>query len=232
MRRVAIIPARGGSKRFPRKNIAPFFGHPLLSYTIRSGIESGCFDQVVVSTDDDEIENIGLRYGANVDRRPTFLGADAATVREVCLDFLRRQRRHGIEWDVLCCLYATAALMTIEDIRSVLSLIEPGICEYAMGVSRADRHMHQALDSVGDSFLKPKWSDLVESRSQEANGQWFSNGTIYAVWVPAFGGTGSFYGPTLKGHFMPRDRAIDIDHPEDLELAKFYFARQGADRLS
>ena len=225
MRRLAIIPARGASKRFPRKNIAPFFGHPIISYTIRASIETGCFNKVIVSTDDNEIESVGLRYGASVDRRPIALGADTATVREVCLDFLRRQRQRGIEWDILCCLYATAALRTSDDIRQVLSLIEPGTCEFAMAVSRADRHIHQALTRLSDDFLKPKWNNLVERRSQETDEHWFSNGTTYAVWVPAFEAAGSFYGPSLRGHFMPRERAIDIDHPEDLELAKFYFSR-------
>lgn len=226
MRCAALIPARGGSRRFPRKNVAPFFGHPIISYTIRAGIDADCFDEVIVSTEDDEIEKISLLYGASVDRRPEALSADTATVREVCLDFLRRQRQLGVDWDILCCLYATAALRTAEDIRKTLSLIEPGACEFAMAVSCADRHVYQALVGSGDGFLRPKWDDLVESRSQEMEEYWFSNGTTHAVWVPAFEAAGTFYGPTLKGHFMPRGRAIDIDRPEDLELAKFYFARQ------
>ncbi len=101
-----------------------------------------------------------------------------------------------------------------------------------MAVSRADRHVHQALSRERDGFLKPKWNELVEQRSQEAEEYWFSNGTTYAVWVAAFEAAGSFYGPTLKGHFMPRERAIDIDYPEDLELAKFYFARRANNRES
>ena len=228
MRRIAIIPARGGSKRFPRKNIAKFFGRPIIYYTIRAALESGCFDKIVVSTDDDEIESISSCYGVDVDRRPSRLGADTATVREVCLDFLSRQRSEGMEWDILCCLYATAALRTSEDVRCVLSLIEPSVCDFAMGVSQADRYVHQALVGSEHGFLEPLWIDCVESRSEAAETYWFSNGTAYAVWVPAFEKTGSFYGPSLRGHFMPRSRSVDIDRPEDLELAQFYFAKQGA----
>ena len=224
MQCVAIIPARGGSKRFPRKNIVPFFGHPIISYTIRSALESCCFASVVVSTDDDEIETIGLRYGASVDRRPVDLGADAATVRDVCLDFLKRQRAEGFSWDVLCCLYATAVLRTSDDIRRVVSLIEPGICEFVMGVSQADRYVHQALVRTDDGFLKPKWPGLVEQRSDKLASYWFSNGTTYAVCVPAFEATGSFYGSNLKGYLMPQNRSVDIDTPEDLERAKFYYS--------
>lgn len=228
MQCVAIIPARGGSKRFPRKNIVPFFGQPIIAYTIQSALDSGCFDNVVVSTDDDEVECVGRRYGADVDRRPVALGADEAKVRDVCLEFLKRQRSGGIEWDILCCLYATAALRTADDIRGVMSLIEPGSCEFAMGVSQTDRYVHQALVPVSGGYLKPKWPDLVERRAQESSSYWFSNGTTYAVWVQSFEEVGSFYGPSLKGYFMPRERAADIDTPDDLRLAEYvYSSRSG-----
>ena len=227
MRRVAIIPARGGSKRFPRKNIVPFFGHPIISYTIRAALESRCFDKIVVSTDDDEIGEIGMRYGANVDRRPAALGADTAKVRDVCLDFLKRQRSEGIEWDIMCCLYATAALRTPDDIQGVVSLIEPGLCEFAMGVSQADRYIHQALIRMDDGFLKPKWPDLVETGDGESTSYWFSNGTTYVVWVPTFEATETFYGPNLKGYFMPRGHSVDIDEPGDLDVARYFFSTRG-----
>ena len=226
MKCVALIPARGGSKRFPRKNVVTFFGRPIISYSIQVGLESGCFDKVIVSTDDDEIASIGLRYGANVDRRPSSLGTDTATVHEVCLEFLKRQRCEGVTWDILCCLYATAALTTVDDVRCAVALIEPGICDFAMGVSLADRYIDQALMDMGCGFLQRKWTDDVERRLERATPYWFSNGSVYAVWVPSFEKSESFYGPTLKGRFMPRGRSVDIDEPEDLELAKFYFSKR------
>ena len=227
MRCVAMIPARGGSKRFPRKNIVEFFGHPIIAYSIRTATESHCFDKVFVSTDDDQIEEICKSYGASVDRRSPALGQDDATVAEVCLDFLERQDAEGATWDILCCLYATAALTIPDDVRAVVSLIDPDICEFAMGVSQADRYVYQALMSVGNGFLKRRSTDPVEKNMEVACPYWYSNGSVYAVWVTAFKKTGCFYGPNLKGHFMPRDRSVDLDRPEDLELAKFYYSKSG-----
>jgi len=224
MRRVAIIPARGGSKRFPGKNIALFCGQPIIAYTIQSASSSGCFDNIVVSTDDDEVEDIVRHYGADVDRRPAALAVDEAKVQDVCLEFLKRQRIEGNTWDVMCCLYATAALQTADDIRGVISLIKPGSCEFAMGVSQTDRYVHQALIPTGQGYLKPKWPEMVEQKAQESDSYWFSNGTTYAVWIRSFEEGGSFYGPSLKGYFMPREHAVDIDTLADLRLAEYFYS--------
>ena len=94
---VAIIPARGGSKRLPRKNVLPFNGRPVIEYTIEAAIQSGCFDRVIVSSEDDEILGIAAAANAEVDRRSNELGSDTATVAEVCADFLRRESSNGTD---------------------------------------------------------------------------------------------------------------------------------------
>lgn len=230
MRRIAIIPARGGSKRLSRKNILSFEGHPIIAYTIKAARKSRCFECVVVSTDDSEISEIAEANGAIVYQRSPELATDRAQVVDVCLDFIDSEEAKGCTYEVLCCLYATAVLRTADDIRATVELIEPGHCDFAMAVSLADRYAYQALRVSNSGSLVPMWPELVGRRSQEVGTLWFSNGTTYAVSVDAFRKEKSFYGPRLRGHFMPRERAIDIDTIEDVELARFYFSRSLAGR--
>ncbi|WNK01374.1 methyltransferase domain-containing protein [Thalassospiraceae bacterium LMO-JJ14] len=226
---VAVIPARGGSKRFPGKNRIEFFGHPIISYTIQAALDSGLFERVAVSSDDPAILEIAAAYGAvPVQRRPEMATDEVATA-PMLLDFLDQEKAAGRDdWEVLCCLYATAALRTADDIKETVGLIEPGVCEFSMGVSQADRQAHQALQVTPDGRLEPMFPDIVSRQSQEIGPLWFSNGTSYALWVPSFRIHQTLYGPTLKGHYMPAERAVDLDEPEDMELMKFYFSqRQG-----
>ena len=105
---LAVIPARGGSKRLPRKNIVDFFGKPIIAYTIEAALGSGCFSRVLVSTEDSEISDIAIQHGAEVADRPADLAGDSATVVDVCVDILNREAAAGKEYDVLCCLYPAA----------------------------------------------------------------------------------------------------------------------------
>src|ERR1700686_1928854 len=100
MSAVAIIPARGGSKRLPRKNIIDFLGKPIIGYTIDAALQSGCFERVVVSTEDDEIAGVAEACGASVDRRAPALATDSAGVVDVCIDFLNREAAAGRNWRV------------------------------------------------------------------------------------------------------------------------------------
>lgn len=229
---VAVIPARGGSKRFPGKNRIDFFGRPIISYTIEAALESDLFERVAVSSDDPAILEIAATYGAEpVQRRPEMATDEVATA-PMLMDFLDQEEADGRNnWEVLCCLYATAALRTADDIKATVGLIEPGICEFAMGVSQANRQAHQALQETPDGRLKSMFPNIVSRQSQEIGPLWFSNGTSYALWVPAFRIQKTLYGPTLKGHYMPTERAIDLDEPEDMELMKFYFSQRHGQAL-
>jgi pseudaminic acid cytidylyltransferase len=219
MKAVAIIPARGGSKRLPRKNIVDFRGRPIIAFTIDAAAASGCFDRIVVSTEDDEIAEVCSHLGVVVDRRSPDLATDTVTLVEVCADFLDREEDAGRNWDVLACLYATAPLRNAEDIRGTMALIEPGRCGFAMGVTTYDHYPHQALKFAADSALTPMWPDLVERRATELPRLRAGNGSTYVVDVAEFRQHRSFYGPNLRGHDMPRVRSIDIDTRDDLELA-------------
>jgi pseudaminic acid cytidylyltransferase len=220
MSAVAIIPARGGSKRLPRKNIADFLGRPIIAFTIDAAVQSGCFDRVVVSTEDDEIAKICSQFDVVVDRRSPQLATDTVTLVEVCLDFLDREQQAGRKWDVLACLYATAPLRNADDVRGTAGLIEPGRCGFAMAVTTYGHYPYQALKFAGDSRLTPMWPDLVELRAAELPRLRAGNGSTYVVDVEEFRRHRSFYGPNLKGFDMPASRSVDIDTTEDLHLAR------------
>ncbi len=220
-----MIPARGKSKRLPRKNIADFFGQPIVAYTIKAAQRAGVFDRVLVSTEDDEIAEAAARFKAEVDRRPSALVADAVGVVEVCLELLDRLEQAGQRFDTLTVLYATAPLRTAEDIRATLALIAPGRCDFAMAVTEYVQPVHQALRLAEHGLAVPVFPDLVTRRSDSVDKFVAGNGSTYCVSIEAFRRERKFYGQSLRVHLMPRARAVDIDTAEDLALARFYYQR-------
>lgn len=220
MQGMCIIPARGGSKRLPRKNIAEFLGRPILAHTVEAALQSGVFSRVVVSTDDSEIAQVAQHAGAEVHERTSTLASDSARLIDVCIDFLAEEERAGRDWDFFGCLLATAPMRTAEDIRRAHALIEPGMCEFAMAVTTYPLPPLQALRTTEYGFLRPMWPELIELRSQEAPALFVDNGSTYLALVSAFRKERTFYGSRMRGHVMPRERSIDIDEPYDLELAR------------
>ena len=118
MRRIAIIPARGGSKRIPRKNIRDFLGKPIIAYSIEAALQRGVFDEVMVATDDEEIADVARRYGANVPfMRSADTATDYASTADVIEEVLRRYKERNEEFDVVACIYATSPFVTPERLR-------------------------------------------------------------------------------------------------------------------
>ncbi len=223
MKAIALIPARGGSKRLPRKNVIGFLGRPIIAYTIEAAFQSGCFDHVVVSTDDEEISDAAKASGAKVAIRPSALASDEASVAETCLNFLETETGY----DILCCLYATAPSRNADDIRHVVSLIDPGRCDFAMALTEYSYPPFQALRQVENGSLLPMFPDLVAKKSQDIGPLLVDNGSTYAVSIPAFQRTGGFYGPGLKGHVMPPSRSVDLERANDLKLLEFFAKDEG-----
>jgi pseudaminic acid cytidylyltransferase len=224
MKRLAIIPARGGSKRLPRKNVLPFRGRPIIAHTIEAALGSRCFERVLVSTEDDEIGTIAREAGAQVHERAAALASDTAGVTEVCLDVLAAEERAGRTYDTFACLYATAPLRRADDIAAVVALIDAG-CDFAMAVTTYALPPHQALRAAEDGTLSAMWPDLVDLRASDLGQLVVDNGSTYAAKVAAFRQHRSLYGPTLRGHVMPRECSVDIDELSDYELACYYAER-------
>lgn len=226
---LGIIPARGGSKRFPRKNIVPFLGRPAIAATIDAARESGVFSRWVVSTEDTEIAEIAAEFGAEVDSRPASLATDQARLSDVCLDLLDREARDGRRYDALCVLYAPAVLRDATDIRATCGLLAPGICNFAQAVCRYDHYAHQALKLAPDGAVEPMWPDVADCCAKELPTLVCGNGSTYAALVPAFrAARGSFVGPLMKAYEMPPWKSVDIDYPDDLLLAEFYATRHAS----
>lgn len=226
MKSVAIIPARGGSKRLPRKNIIDFHGKPVIAYTIEAAASTSRFDRVVVSTEDEEIAEIAQRFGADVEPRPEDLATDTATVVQVCEHVLLTERERGTRYDVLCCLYATAPLRTADDIKAVMDLVvDDPRCDYAMAVTEFDLPVNQALTLGDDGLLRAAMPDLLRLRQNDVPKFCVDNGSTYVARASSFLQSLNFYGEGLTGYLMPRARSVDIDNREDLELALWHAKR-------
>lgn len=223
MKAVALIPARGGSKRLPRKNILPFMGKPMIAHTIEAALASGLFEQVVVSTEDREIADIAVQHGATLAHRDTALATDKATVRSVAADFLNSEQAAGRSYDLLCVLYATAPMRTAEDIQGVYNLIEPGVCHHALAVCEYQQSPHQALKIISEAGdISPMWPDLVAMRSDALPEFVVDNGSTYFVITKDFLKDQNFYASNMRGYKMERWQSVDLDTLEDFEIAQFF----------
>lgn len=225
MRQIAVIPARGGSKRLHRKNIIDFHGKPIIAYTIAAALQASLFDRVLVSTEDDEIAEIAEANGAEVLKRPLELATDSASVVDVCLHSLEFLSRQGEFYDILCCLYSTAPLRNAVDIRNTVGLVQSRECDFAMAVTDYHYPPHQAMTINECGLLEAMWPHLVNKRSQDVPKMVIDNGSTYAARISEFVKVKTFRGQKLKGYHMPHSRSVDIDVAEDLELAN-YFGRR------
>ncbi|MFL2771685.1 MAG: cytidylyltransferase domain-containing protein [Rhodospirillaceae bacterium] len=219
---IAVIPARGDSKRLPGKALLPFNDKPMIAITIEAAIASNCFSKIVVSSDNDTILGVASEYGATPYKRDASLSDDKTPTAPVLLDILESEESQGQYWDVLACLYATAPLRTATDIENVMSLIEPGTCDFAMAVCECERPIHQALLEDVDGVLRPVWPESVGINSQEVGRYLFGNGSTYAVTVSAFLETKSLYGPGLRGYEMPLSRSVDLNTTDDLNRLNLF----------
>ena len=219
-RRIAILPARGGSKRLPRKNIVEIAGQPALAHVVAAARASGLFERVAVSTDDQEIADVARAAGGDVIDRPAELGTDAATVVDVCVHALRRDAdNHGVA-SAFCCLYPTAVFLKSADLVAAYALLDtPPRADVVMGVSEYPIHPYKALREE-HGYLAPQFPRENAMKSQFYPTFVASNGTLYWANTQSFLANPTFYPPRLKGHVLPPRRAVDIDTPEDLAWAR------------
>lgn len=217
---IAIIPARGSSKRLQRKNILPLGNIPLIAHIVSSAIESRVFSRVIVSTEDKEISIIAREYGAEVFERDEALAQDTSTVVEVCLDVLK-----DTDEDLFCCLYATAALLSSETIRRSYKSFIMEESDVLMGVSRYNYSPISALkvnDSGNASLLLQEFED---SQSQSHPKLRASNGTFFWAKKKSFMKEKTFYSSSLRVLDVQDDEVCDVDTKEDyLKLQKKYEA--------
>ena len=223
--RIAIILARGGSKRLPRKNILDFHGKPLIAWSIEAALQSDQYDRVLVSTDDPEIAKIARSFGAAVPFLRDCAADDITPSSEATLAALRQAEQHwGTQFDVVSQLMANCPLRDAEDIKaSVQNFInqkaESQICSFRFGWMNP--WWAVKLDDQGTpDYLFP---EARVARSQDLPPLYCPSGAIWVARVPALKSAKTFYSPNHIFHPLSWISAMDIDDAEDLEMAKACF---------
>lgn len=219
---IAVIPARGGSKRIPRKNIKIFHGKPMLAWSIELAVKSECFEHVVVSSDDDEVLEVARKYGAIPLRRPIDLSDDLTPTFLVVNQVVRACISLGWKFDNVCCLYPCAPFTAPDDLRSALDLLNTSssdfvypVCAYSHPIQRAmKRDLEGRMDFVNPSFEFRRTQDL------EVN--YFDAGQFYWGRVDAWL-QGSTMHRGATGMVFPAWRFVDIDSLEDWCRAEMFF---------
>lgn len=221
--RVAIIPARGGSKRIPRKNIIDFCGKPMICWSIDAANGSGCFDQVIVSTDDPEIAHIARDAGAEVPFvRPQYLSGDTTPTIPVICHALQELQQQGLDPLAACCIYATAPFLRSADLKAGLSLLSSEI-DYVVSVASFPYPVQRALRIGSTGTLDMADPDMRVVRSQDLEERFHDAGQFYWGWTNAWLEQRQIFAGAAKPLLLPRVRVQDIDTPEDLEAAATLF---------
>lgn len=180
MKNLCIIPARGGSKRIPRKNVKPFLGKPMLAYSIETAIKTGLFEEVMVSTDDLEIADVARKYGAKVPfMRSEDTASDYATTSDVLKEVLSRYKELGREFDCFCCFYATAPLVQSQDVVAAFERLQQSDFTLVYPVVQFSYPIWRCLDLAEDGTMKRHWSEFENSRSQDLPKEYHDTGTFY-----------------------------------------------------
>jgi len=218
---VAIIPARGGSKRIPRKNIKEFNGKPMISWSIEAAIESGCFDRILVSTDDEEIAAVAREFGAETPfMRPISLSDDHTGTIPVI--------KHALNWlngsaeavEYACCIYATAPFVSPTDIKSGLDILRNSSCDYVLSVTTYAFPIQRAIRLTNDHRIQMFYPEHFGSRSQDLEEAWHDAGQFYWGVLEAWMNERELFTEKSLPVILPRYRVQDIDTPEDWERAE------------
>lgn len=228
--KLAIIPARGGSKRIPRKNIKLFCEKPMIAWSIEAALQSGCFDQVIVSTDDEEIADVARRYGATVPFvRPAELSDDHTGTIPVI--------RHAIEWvnaqgqsvEQACCLYATAPFVSPDDIRRGLDTLLDTGSDYAFSVTSYAFPIQRAIRLNAEGRVEMFNPEHFNTRSQDLEEAFHDAGQFYWGKADAWLQGRMIFSPASVPVALPRHRVQDIDTPEDWVRAEWLFKAMQAE---
>jgi CMP-N-acetylneuraminic acid synthetase/RimJ/RimL family protein N-acetyltransferase len=224
-RPLCIIPARGGSKRFPRKNVASFEGTPLVVRAVQVAAEANVFGRIVVSTEDPEIALLAKRAGAEVHDRPPTLATDSARVVDVCEAVLDQLEREGERVATFCVLVPTSPLRTARHVRESLALLRRGRINGVMSVSVFPHAPLWAVREVG-GFLRLQWGRGMLKARQRLPALYRHNGVALWMQTAAFRRYRDFYCPRLVPYVMTLEESVDVDDPIDLAFAEFLGERQ------
>lgn len=222
--KLAVIPARGGSKRIPRKNIKPFCGKPMIAWSIEAALESGCFDQVVVSTDDAEIAEVARQCGAQVPFvRPAELSDDHTGTTAVVAHAIDRFTAQGQTPEQVCCLYATAPFVSADDLRRGFTVLTETGSDYAFSVTSYAFPIQRAIRLNETGRVEMFNAEHFNTRSQDLEDAYHDAGQFYWGRADAWQQGRMIFSPAAAPVMLPRHRVQDIDTPEDWARAEWMF---------
>ncbi len=222
--RLAVIPARGGSKRIPRKNIKLFGELPMVAWSIRAAIASGCFDRIIVSTDDQEIADIAQQFGADVPFfRPESLSDDHTGTTPVIAHAINWQNANGAEVSEACCIYATAPFIQAADIQQGLQALQTQQADYAFSVTSYAFPIQRALRVTSEQRVEMFQPEHFNTRSQDLEEAWHDAGQFYWGTAQAWLAGKPLFSRDAVPVRLPRYRVQDIDTLEDWERAEWMF---------
>ncbi len=223
MRQIAIITARGGSKRIPRKNIKEFCGKPILAYSIDAALRCGNFDEVMVSTDDEEIAETAKRYGAQVPflRSPEMSG-DYATTPQVLTEVMGEYRKRGQEFDLLCGIYPTAPFLKPQTLKAAMDLLAESGADAVQPVVKFAFPPQRGL-VIKDGEVQIKWPQFYLSRSQDLEPVYHDVGQFYCLNAKSFERQASLVMEHTLPFILSELEVQDIDTEEDWRLAELKY---------
>jgi len=220
---LCIIPARGGSKRVPRKNIRDFHGKPIIAYSIEAALASGLFEEVMVSTDDEEISRIAMHYGAKV---PFFRSAenadDFATTMDVIQEVLKRYQENSVTFDFVCCIYATAPLVREERLREGLFKLKESNYQTVFPVVAFSSSIWRSMEIDSEGDIKMIWPENLNQRSQDLKKAYHDAGQWY--WLNPLSVKDAIYSAHSGAIILEEREAQDIDSLEDWRIAEIKYS--------
>lgn len=223
MRKIAIITARGGSKRIPRKNIKEFCGKPILAYSIEAARASGLFDTVMVSTDDREIAELARKYGAEVPFfRSERTAGDFATTNDVLLEVLEEYEKRGERYDLGCCIYPTAPFVTAAKLKDALGRLEGSGADTLIPVVAFSYPPQRAM-VVREDRLVFEYPRYLDSRSQDLEPHYHDVGQFYLFYTEAFRRNGKLMVGNILPYVVSEMEVQDIDNQTDWEIAEIKY---------
>lgn len=221
MKTLAVITARGGSKRIPRKNIKPFLGKPILLYSIQAALDAGVFDEVMVSTEDEEIAELAGNAGAKV---PFFRSSDTAndyaTTADVLLEVLEQYREMGGQFDYICCIYPTAPFVSAERLKEAMEKLTKQEADALLPVVRFSFPPQRSVVMGKDGFLQFKWQEYMLARSQDLEPFYHDAGQFYCMKVESFLEQKKMVMEKTLPFELPESEVQDIDTEEDWRIAE------------
>lgn len=224
MKKIAIIPARGGSKRIPRKNIKNFLGKPIIAYSIEAALESKLFDEVMVSTDDLEIANISRQYGAKVPfLRSDVNSNDFATTIDVIAEVIAEYKKLGQEFDYTCCIYPCAPFVTAKILASSFKKINSERLDCIFPVLKYGHPIQRALKIKKDNTIEMIAPEHMQTRTQDLEATYHDLGQFYMFKTTIMIAQKQLWNDNTGYIELREIESHDIDTIEDWELAEFKY---------